>query len=515
MTSIPRPELHALVKLVNSNQLLNRQLSSICQLNGLTSSGVKASLQNRIVNGEPPLLLLRSFFLLHCFLPTTAFYKLLCFLPILRSTLADFFRLLAIQEAFHNNDVTRFQQIQRSIETARTGASSSPASHKQGRPAAATTPVPMLRQDQQYWGNSRTARPGGSNGLALPSHGLGGPSFSNSPFYEIQFRVGNVRPCEAMTQHRNMVSIPVRTSENPGVDKVLEDKSLRIMVFCAQNDSGTQDISFPHQSEIKVNGTEVKANLRGLKNKPGSTRPVDVTSYLRLKNDNRNFVEFTYALTQKKFFLVLYACKITSAQELAEKIKVGKKIPKHKVIEEISRKAADTDIVTTSQVLSLKCPLSYMRLDVPCRSVNCSHIQCFDATSYLQLQEQGPQWLCPICNKSAPYEQLAVDEYVRDILANTSKSLDQVTIEPDGQWRVNLAQDDGKPTNGGSGLVDDDDEDDWGIFEVNPIRSRNFETPNRSVASTATPTTTIMSRESSAMPRGVGTTSGKRLHSDR
>ncbi|GJC95430.1 MIZ/SP-RING zinc finger [Colletotrichum higginsianum] len=385
MTSIPRPELHALVKLVNSNQLLNRQLSSICQLNGLTSSGVKASLQGRIVN--------------------------------------------AIQEAFNNNDVTRFQQIQRSIETARTGASSSPASHKQGRPAAATTPVPMLRQDQQYWGNSRTARPGGSNGLALPSHGSGGPSFSNSPFYEIQFRVGNVRPCEAMTQHRNMVSIPVRTSENPGVDKVLEDKSLRIMVFCAQNDSGTQDISFPHQSEIKVNGTEVKANLRGLKNKPGSTRPVDVTSYLRLKNDYRNFVEFTYALTQKKFFLVLYACKITSAQELAEKIKVGKKIPKHKVIEE--------------------------------------------------------------------------SRFVR------------VTIEPDGQWRVNLAQDDGKPTNGGSGLVDDDDEDDWGIVEVNPIRSRNFETPNRSVASTATPTTTIMSRESSAMPRGVGTTSGKRLHSDR
>lgn len=99
-----------------------------------------------------------------------------------------------------------------------------------------------------------------------------------------------------------MVSIPVRTSENPGVDKVLEDKSLRIMVFCAQNDSGTQDISFPHQSEIKVNGTEVKANLRGLKNKPGSTRPVDVTSYLRLKNDYRNFVEFTYALTQKVGF---------------------------------------------------------------------------------------------------------------------------------------------------------------------------------------------------------------------
>ncbi|KAJ3953363.1 E3 SUMO-protein ligase pli1 [Colletotrichum tropicale] len=313
-----------------------------------------------------------------------------------------------------------------------------------------------------------------------------------------------------------MVSVPVKLSDCPGVSKVLEDKSYRVMVFCADSNSNSelQNITFPHQSEIKVNGNEVKANLRGLKNKPGSTRPVDVTSYLRLKNDNRNLVEFTYALTQKKFFLVLYVCKITSAQELAERIKTGKKIPKQSVIQEISKKAADTDIVTTSQVLSLKCPLSYMRLDVPCRSTFCSHIQCFDATSYLQLQEQGPQWLCPICNKSAPFDQLAVDEYVKEILANTSKSLDQVTIEPDGQWRVNSSQDD-QSANGGNGSVDDDDDDDFIISEVSVIRGRNLETPVRSVASTATPTTTIMSRESSTMPRGLGSTSAKRPHSDR
>lgn len=76
----------------------------------------------------------------------------------------------------------------------------------------------------------------------------------------------------------------------------------------------------------------------------------------------------------------------------------------------VNTKAQDPDVVATSQVLSLKCPLSYMRLDTPCRSISCTHVQCFDATSYLQLQEQGPQWLCPICNNSAPYEHLAVDE---------------------------------------------------------------------------------------------------------
>jgi E3 SUMO-protein ligase PIAS1 len=78
----------------------------------------------------------------------------------------------------------------------------------------------------------------------------------------------------------------------------------------------------------------------------------------------------------------------------------------------VTKKAQDPDIEATSLILSLKCPLSYMRLNNPCRGVGCSHIQCFDAKSYLQLQEQGPQWTCPICNKTAPFDQLAIDEYV-------------------------------------------------------------------------------------------------------
>lgn len=47
-----RADIQALVTLVNSSALLNRQLQSICQLNGLRTSGVKADLQRRIVSRE-------------------------------------------------------------------------------------------------------------------------------------------------------------------------------------------------------------------------------------------------------------------------------------------------------------------------------------------------------------------------------------------------------------------------------------------------------------------------------
>jgi E3 SUMO-protein ligase PIAS1 len=103
-----------------------------------------------------------------------------------------------------------------------------------------------------------------------------------------------------MASHRNTVSLAVRVQENPILQQCSTDPSLRVMVFCAGGNTGAQDICFPYQSELKVNGQEVKANLRGLKNKPGSTKPVDITDLLRFKPATyNNNVEFTYALTNK------------------------------------------------------------------------------------------------------------------------------------------------------------------------------------------------------------------------
>jgi E3 SUMO-protein ligase PIAS1 len=96
------------------------------------------------------------------------------------------------------------------------------------------------------------------------------------------------------------MTIPIRSQDYPTLQHFSNDKSLRVMVFCAGESHGVQNIAFPHQSELKVNGDEIKANLRGLKNKPGSTRPVDITNYLRFRPSNyTNNVEFTWALTQK------------------------------------------------------------------------------------------------------------------------------------------------------------------------------------------------------------------------
>ena len=47
----------------------------------------------------------------------------------------------------------------------------------------------------------------------------------------------------------------------------------------------------------------------------------------------------------------------------------------------------------------------------PCRASTCSHLQCFDAATFLQMNEKKPTWMCPICDKPAEFYRLIIDGY--------------------------------------------------------------------------------------------------------
>lgn len=69
----------------------------------------------------------------------------------------------------------------------------------------------------------------------------------------------------------------------------------------------------------------------------------------------------------------------------------------------------DCEIRTTSLRVSLMCPLGKMRMTTPCRATTCQHLQCFDASLFLQMNERKPTWNCPVCDKSAMYDHLVID----------------------------------------------------------------------------------------------------------
>ncbi|KAI0440468.1 hypothetical protein F4803DRAFT_553039 [Xylaria telfairii] len=475
--------------------MLNKNLQQICSLNDLKTSGVKAELQSRIKT-----------FLIENYTANPARFRRMQ--GHIQSLLRPGDTIVPRQSSMPSSSSSGSQYGQNNYAPAKGGSYATPA--------AATFPFPPPQPVSGYG-----AVAAGGSGTTLSyyknAHQAGRDlQFKPSPFYNIMSRIGDIRTCDPMNSHRNTIHLGMRVSEHPALGTVANDKSYRVMLFCAADNTSVQDIAFPHQSEIKVNGGEIRANLRGLKGKPGTTRPVDITDTLRLKPSNyNNNIEFTYALTSKvkkhdpspvatKFFLAVYLCRSLSVDELVAKIRC-RKIAKATVIQEITKKANDPDVITTSTVLSLKCPLSYTRIRTPVRSVVCNHISCFDGSSYLQLQEQGPQWLCPICNQSATFENLAVDEYAKDILERTEESVEQVTIEPNGQWATQSTEPVLRKSRSSNVNASIDVDDDVSIVTDNPSYSNGgygstphtYGTPVRNFTSTPSPS----SRELSGAPK--------------
>ncbi len=53
--------------------------------------------------------------------------------------------------------------------------------------------------------------------------------------------------------------------------------------------------------------------------------------------------------------------------------------------------------------------LSCRRIETPCRTTNCKHIECFDGYSFFKMNDFKYDWVCPICQTSASFDLLRID----------------------------------------------------------------------------------------------------------
>lgn len=248
-----------------------------------------------------------------------------------------------------------------------------------------------------------------------------------------------------MPEHRNTVKAYL-TLRQDLAQQFRSDPSLKIIMLCghanAMGPYSLVDVAFPSQIEVKINSQDVKANFKGLKNKPGTTKPADITAYVGKYNGQHNTIQVTYALTKTRYAFTVLLARHNSVERLVARIKKQNVIRKQTVLNTMRKANADSDITATSVRMSLKDPISTLRIALPVRSSHCTHNQCFDGAMFLQLQEQAPQWLCPVCSKAIPFDSLCVDEYFQEILDATTASTEKVDIEPDGQWKVIKDDDD-------------------------------------------------------------------------
>ncbi|KOB76154.1 Suppressor of variegation 2-10 [Operophtera brumata] len=167
--------------------------------------------------------------------------------------------------------------------------------------------------------------------------------------------------------------------------------------FCLLESSCEQEDHFPPSNPIPTNKPTPEP-----KRPP---RPVNISSLVKLSPTVANQIHVTWAADFTRAYVLI----------------------KEKLSEDY-----DSEIATTSLRVSLMCPLGKMRMSCPCRPAACPHLQCFDASLFLQMNERKPTWLCPVCDRPAPYDSL-------EVLASPRLPSDcnEIQLLKDGSWAAN------------------------------------------------------------------------------
>ncbi|XP_060805520.1 E3 SUMO-protein ligase PIAS3 isoform X2 [Amyelois transitella] len=215
--------------------------------------------------------------------------------------------------------------------------------------------------------------------------------------------------------------------------------------FCLLETSCEQEDYFPPSVNVKVNNKMCPLPNPIPTNKPTPEpkrppRPVNISSLVKLSPTVANTIQVSWGADFTRAYVlgVFMVRKLTSAELLQRLKNKGTKNPDYtrSLIKEKLSEDYDSEIATTSLRVSLMCPLGKMRMSCPCRPANCPHLQCFDASLFLQMNERKPTWLCPVCDRPAPYDSLVVDGYFQEVLTSPRLAAEcsEVQLHADGSW---------------------------------------------------------------------------------
>lgn len=105
-----------------------------------------------------------------------------------------------------------------------------------------------------------------------------------------------------------------------------------------------------------------------------------------------------------------------------------------------NKKDGDIEILTPAQrEIGLLCPLTMCRIEHAAIGKDCKHIQPFDLTAYLTVNSQtrniNTRWKCPVCTYPLRTEDLQLDGYIQNILADpASVNCDRISFDQRGDW---------------------------------------------------------------------------------
>ncbi|KAL3232153.1 hypothetical protein RNJ44_04069 [Nakaseomyces bracarensis] len=195
-------------------------------------------------------------------------------------------------------------------------------------------------------------------------------------------------------------------------------------------------IAFPTPIEVWFNNIQIKARFKGLKDKEGTVNPVDLTDHIKSWR-SLNTLKIIHVFNKEAYLSYCALVRPYAPEEVLNNILVKPAIPHlmtFEYIKKMFRENDDTELVTTSTIVSLKCPISYSRIKYPIKSKRCDHLQCYDALWFLHSQVQVPNWVCPVCQIPITLDDLYICEFSMRVLNSCANNVEQIELLPDCTW---------------------------------------------------------------------------------
>uniref|UniRef100_A0A3B4B5N7 SP-RING-type domain-containing protein n=1 Tax=Periophthalmus magnuspinnatus TaxID=409849 RepID=A0A3B4B5N7_9GOBI len=190
--------------------------------------------------------------------------------------------------------------------------------------------------------------------------------------------------------------------------------------------------NWPASVQVSVNATPLTIER-------GDNKTSHKPLYLKqVCQPGRNTIQITVTACCCSHLFVLQLVHRPSVRSVLQGLMKKRLLPAEHCVTKIKRNfsAGSDGVEQTAIRVSLKCPITFRRIQLPARGHDCRHIQCFDLESYLQLNCERGTWRCPVCNKTALLEGLEVDQYMLAILIYVQNSeYEEISIDPVCSWR--------------------------------------------------------------------------------
>uniref|UniRef100_A0A672IA84 Zinc finger, MIZ-type containing 2 n=1 Tax=Salarias fasciatus TaxID=181472 RepID=A0A672IA84_SALFA len=217
---------------------------------------------------------------------------------------------------------------------------------------------------------------------------------------------------------------------------------LELQFKCYHHEDRQMNTNWPASVQVSVNATPLSIER-------GDNKTSHKPLYLKqVCQPGRNTVQITVTACCCSHLFVLQLVHRPSVRSVLQGLMKKRLLPAEHCITKIKRNFSsgtipgtpglngEDGVEQTAIKVSLKCPITFRRIQLPARGHDCRHIQCFDLESYLQLNCERGTWRCPVCNKTALLEGLEVDQYMLGILVYIQNSdYEEITIDPVCGWR--------------------------------------------------------------------------------